>query len=164
LEGIFKNSVMKKSILLLTILFLGVKVSFAQEQHHHEKAEYDKLDGQLELLMDTAAKHMIMFILTQKEDEYNTSQATIKQADTLYQSIVKLVATHKGNHKQIEQDELADTKEEFAPYKDTKLKQMILAETAKQRTEKVKFHGKSYMVSSKSKQKLELFEEFLPRN
>ena len=155
---------MKKISLLLLVLFLGCQVAFSQEEHHKEKAEYAKMDAQMELLMDSAAKHMIMFILTQKEMEYTTSMSIIGQADSLYKEMVKVVAGHKGSHKQIEQDELADRKEELTPYKDAKLKQMIMAETAKQRTEKVKFHGKSYMLSTKSKAKFTVFEEYLPRN
>ena len=155
---------MKKTILLLTILFFGGNVAFSQEEHHKEKAEYSKMDTQLEHLMDSAAKHMIYFILSQKEQEYSNSMAIISQADSLYNKMVKVVATHKGNHQVTEQDELTDRKEELGAYKDTKLKQSIMAETAKQRTEKVKFHGKSYLLSAKSKSKFEVFEEYLPRN
>jgi len=155
---------MKKITLLLVVLLFGFQTAFSQEEHHKEHAEYTKLDNKLELLMDSAAKHMIYFILTQKEEEYNNSLAIIDQADSLYLKMKDMVAKHHGNHKELEQTELNDRKEEFALYMDKKLKPMILAETAKQRTEKVKFHGKSYLLTSKSKAKLEIFEEFMPRN
>jgi len=155
---------MKKITLLLVVLVAAFQTAFSQEQHHKEYAEFNKMDAKLELLMDSAAKHMIFFILNQSEEEYNKSLAIISQGDSLYRIMVEMVAKHHGNHQDLEKTELSDRKDEFALYKDPKLKPMILAETAKQRTEKVKFHGKSYLLTSKSKAKLEIFEEFLPRN
>ena len=58
---------MKIIFLFSMILFFSLNANLSMGQSH----EIKKLDKDVELLLDSAAKHMVSFILTQKEAEYD---------------------------------------------------------------------------------------------
>jgi len=127
-------------------------------------ADYEKVDVQVELLLDSAAKHMLLFIFTKNESEYNTALARIEEAEKLNLILEKKVDGLSGATLKTEKQELEDRKEEFESYHDPKLKSEIMKETDKERTTAVKFKGKAYNVGKVSKAKYDLFIAYLPRN
>jgi hypothetical protein len=127
-------------------------------------AEYERNDRKVELLLDTAARHMILFVLSRNEAEYNTSMNNIAEAEKLNAELEKKVDVLTGNALTIEKQELEDRKEEIGSYKDQNLKTDIMNESDKERTIQVKFKGKAYNVGKLSKAKYDLFSTYLPRN
>lgn len=151
---------MKKPFFLLLMIIFSLAATVSKGQHH----EVNKLDKRIELLLDTAAKHMVNFILTQKEPEYNIAMEKIAQAEALNDSLMILVKDEKGIAGKIENGIIEDRKEEIASYKEPSLKTSILNEKAADRKVKVRFRGDTYMVSPKSKKLYDLFLGYLPRN
>jgi hypothetical protein len=147
-------------IIVVLAIFIGSNTS-AQKS---AAVEYEKTDVQVELLLDSAAKHMLLFILTKNEPEYNTSLALIKEAEKLNAELGKKVNTLSGNSLKIEKQELEDRKEEFESYHEADLKSDIMKEADKNRTDIVKFKGKAYTTGKVSKAKYDIFITYLPKN
>jgi hypothetical protein len=133
-------------------------------QAQNPKAEYDKMDTKVELLMDSAAKHMLLFILSKNEAEYDISMKKIEEAEAMNKELEPKLTHLKGNALEIEKEELEDRKEELASYHDAKLKDSILNEADKDRTQAMKFHGKTYKLGKVSKTKYDVFSTYLPKN
>jgi hypothetical protein len=115
-------------------------------------------------MLDSAAKHMITFILTQKETEYTLAMDKVARAEDLNETLTKKKAEEKGVAKKIEDELIEERKEEFASYKTASLKDDVLGEKAEQRKIKVKFKGQGYTVGEKSKKYYDVFSEYLPKN
>ena len=130
-----------------------------QSQH-----EINKLDKQVELGLDSAAKHMVIFILTQKEDEYNTAMSKLADAETLNNTLIEKAKNEKGIAGKIENEIIEDRKEEIESYKDQSIKSTVMDEKPADRKIKIKFKGHAYMVGAKSKKLYDLFTMYLPKN
>lgn len=143
----------KRFTFVLASLLAFVSMS-AFAQTHHELA---KMDKDVELLLDTAAKHMVNFVLTQKESEYNLAVEKVNKAEELNNTLID-----KGA--KFDAAVLEDRKEEIASYKDASIKTTILNEKASDRKLKVKFKGQTYSVSDKSKKLFDQFSADLPKN
>jgi hypothetical protein len=152
---------MKNKLLLLTLIIFTFAAFSVKAQ---TKAEYEKLDTKVELLMDSAAKHMLLFILSKDEAEYNTSLKKIEEAQGLNKELETKMTVLKGNALEIEKEELEDRKAELKDYQDAGLKDAILKEADKDRTQSIKFHGKSYKIGKTSKAKYDIFSVYLPKN
>jgi hypothetical protein len=154
---------MKNKLLLLMLVIFIFAASTAKGQAQ-AKAEYEKVDTKVELLLDSAAKHMLLFILSKNEAEYNISLKKIEEAELLNKELEPKLKLLKGNALELEKEELEDRKGEFASYHDEKLKEIILNEADKDRTQPVKFHGKAYKLGKTSKAKYDVFNIYLPKN
>ena len=152
---------MKSKLLLLMLLILTFATFTVKAQ---TKAEYEKLDTKVELLLDSAAKHMLLFILSKDEKEYDSSLKKIEEAEELNKGLESKLSVLKGNTQEIEIEELEDRKTEFKDYHDAGLKDAILKEADKDRTQAMKFHGKSYKIGKVSKAKYDVFSAYLPKN
>ncbi|MFL5728140.1 MAG: hypothetical protein ACJ75J_01530 [Cytophagaceae bacterium] len=153
-----------KTIFTVLLLALAMFAGFEKASAQKTAAEYEKKDTQVELLLDTAAKHMIIFILTKNESEYNTSIARIEEAEKLNAELEKNVTVLTGGALKLEKQELEDRKEEFASYKEPSLKSDIMNEADKDRTTVTKFRGKAYNTGKVSKAKYDVFSTYLPKN
>lgn len=143
----------------MLLLFIAVQVN-AQHTHH----DIAKLDGQVEAAMDTAAKHMCMFILTQDVKQYESSMSHIAHADSLNKSLVSILNHEKSLATPEMKSEIQERSEEFQSYYKTGIKEEVLAEKAADRKTKYKFHGKSYMVGKNSQKWINEFVQYLPAN
>jgi hypothetical protein len=152
---------MKTKLVLLMLLTFTFATFTAKGQG---KAEYEKLDTQVELLLDSAAKHMLLFILSKDEGAYNTSMKKIEEAEALNKGLEPKLTYLKGNALELEKEELESRKDEFKDYHDASLKDAILKEADKDRTQSMKFHGKPYKVGKVSKAKYDVFIAYLPKN
>jgi hypothetical protein len=153
-----------KRILTGAVTVLVTMASLQVNAQKNDVAEYEKKDRKVELLLDTAARHMILFVLSRNETEYNNSMNNIAEAEKLNAELEKKVDVLSGNALAIEKQELEGRKEEIGSYKDENLKNDIISETDKDRTIQVKFKGKSYNVGKLSKAKYDLFSTYLPKN
>lgn len=149
------------AFLLYTFLLTGFA---ARTQHAHVQHEVNKLDREVELLLDTAAKHMVNFILTQNEPEYHLAQEKISRAEELNAKLASLASEEKGLGGKIEKQILEDRQEELTSYKDATIKTKVMSEKPADRKLKVKFKGNSYKLTSSSKKLFEIFHSYLPQN
>jgi hypothetical protein len=152
---------MKNKLILLTLVIFAFATFTVKAQ---TKAEYEKVDTQVELLLDSAAKHMLLFILSKNEAEYNTSLKKIEEAETLNKDLPSKLGHLKGNALELEKEELESRKDEFKDYHDAGLKDAIMNEADKDRTQSMKFHGKAYKIGKVSKAKYDTFIQYLPKN
>lgn len=147
---------MKKSIIFLSVLMVFALQTNAQL---HKYPELKKMDQQLDIALDSAAKHMIMFILAKNEDDYNLAISTVNKADSLNKSFLK-----EAGEKKLKLDEyqVVGRRDEIKLFFTKKLKSEILAE--KKTTDHIKFRHHKYEVGPKAISYYEKFIEFLPRN
>jgi hypothetical protein len=150
---------MKYLYLFAFISFLSINSSSAQSTH-----EINKLDKETELLLDSAAKHMTLFILTQNAAEYDLAIEKVNRAEEDNKTLVTKSANEKGVAGKIEKELISEREEEIASYRQVSLKEDILKEKASDRKVKVKFKGKPYSLSAKSKKHFDLFSSYLPKN
>ena len=150
---------MKNLYVFILLLFAAVQVN-AQHTHH----DVAKLDDQVELAMDTAAKHMCLFILTQNVKQYESAMANITHADSLNKSLVSILNHEKSLGTPEMKSEIQERSEEFQSYYKTGIKEEVLAEKPADRKIKYKFHGKSYLIGKNSEKWINQFVEFLPAN
>jgi DNA topoisomerase VI subunit B len=153
-----------KKLFTVAVTVLVIFISSYASAQKTSVAEYEKIDVQVELLLDTAAKHMLYFILTKSESEYNTALVQIEEAEKLNKILEKKVDGLTGTTLKLEKQELEDRKEEFVNYHDPKLKSDIMDEADKDRTTVAKFRGKAYKVGKASQAKYDIFITYLPRN
>jgi hypothetical protein len=151
-----------KNCLYLLFIIAFTFVTFTA--HSQTKTEYDKIDKNVELLLDSAAKHMLLFILSKNEAEYNTSLKKIEEAEALNKDLPSKLGHLKGNALELEKEELESRNDELKDYHDAGLKDAIMNEADKDRTQSVKFHGKSYKIGKVSKTKYDTFIQYLPKN
>lgn len=149
----------KYILVLITLFSLSFGCAMGQSQH-----EINKLDKEVELALDSSAKHMVLFILTQKEDEYNTAMSKISNAETLNNGLIEKAKGEKGVAGKIENEIIEDRKEEIESYKDQSIKSTVMDEKPADRKIKVKFKGQSYTIGTKSKKLYDLFSSYLPKN
>jgi hypothetical protein len=142
--------------LVLITLFLAL-VSFDTKAQHHE---ITKLDNQIELMLDSAAKHMINFILTKKEAEYKTAVDKASKAEDLNKTMLTKAASLNAK---IEKDVEDDRDDEIKSYKDQSIKDIVLNDKGLGKSQ-IKYHGQTYTVSEKSKKLFDTFSSYLPRN
>lgn len=150
---------MKHIFLFVLVTLFSLNTSIGQSHH-----EINKLDKEVELLLDSAAKHMVSFILTQKEAEYTMAMERITKAEALHQTVITKTEGEKGLAGKIEKEIIEERNEEFESYKNQSLKSDILNEKSEARKIKVKFKGQTYYLSQKSKQSYDLFLSYLPKN
>lgn len=146
---------------ILTLSFVAAVISLGSAQAQFSKhPELNKMDTQAELLLDSAAKHMIYFILTKNTSDFDKAQSLVVQADSLNEQLerkaVQQYKITKMDSYIIERDD------EIKSYAEKGLKEEILAE--KTTTEHVHFKGGHYNVGPKGKQRFEEFTEYLPKN
>ncbi|MBX9850331.1 MAG: hypothetical protein K2X86_01075 [Cytophagaceae bacterium] len=150
---------MKHILLVLSLFCVTLVTNLAKAQH-----EINKLDTQVEVLLDSAAKHMISFIVTQNESEYNASMEKISRAQSINEELIQKNKAAKGTAMKLEDELLEERKEEFDSYKDQSLKSTVMGEKPEQRKIKVKFKGQSYNIGEKSKKYYDIFTTYLPKN
>lgn len=147
---------MKTLSLVLITLFLNMVSVDIQAQHH----ELTKLDNQIELMLDSAAKHMINFILTKNEAEYKTAVDKAGKAEELNKSMLTKAA---GLNAKIEKDVEEDRLDEIKTYKDQSIKDIVVNDKGISKSQ-VKYHGQTYTISEKAKKLFDTFSSYLPRN
>jgi hypothetical protein len=150
---------MKHLFVLTFFSFLALQSLWAQSIH-----EINKLDKETELLLDSAAKHIVHFILTQKESEYHSALEKIGRAEAGNKTIIEKSAKEKGVAGKIEKELISEREEEIASYKNASLKEDVLREKASDRKIPVKYKGQSYTLSTKSKNLFDLYTSYLPKN
>ena len=149
-----------KHILLILSLFCAMLLTNTVKAQH----EINKLDTEVEVLLDSAAKHMLNFIVTQKESEYNTAMDKITKAESINEELIKKNKEAKGAGVKLEDELLEERKEEFESYKDQSIKSTVMGEKTDQRKIKVKFKGQPYNIGDKSKKYYDVFITYLPKN
>jgi hypothetical protein len=152
---------MKNKYILVLITLFSLTFSFAMGQTAHE---INKLDKQVELALDSSAKHMVLFILTQNEAEYTTAMTKVTDAETMNNNLIEKAKGEKGVAGKIENEIIEDRKEEIESYKDQSIKSTVMDEKPADRKIKLKFKGQSYTIGSKSKKLYDLFSSYLPKN
>ncbi len=146
---------MKKTLIFLIFVTIG----FQAQAQFHKYPELKKIDEQLDVALDSSAKHMIMFILTKNESDYDMAISTVNKADSLNKYFLK-----EAGDKKLKLDEyqIEGRRDEIKQFFAKKLKAEILAE--KKKSEHVKFRHHKYEVGPKALSYYEKFIEFLPRN
>ncbi|MFN3403896.1 MAG: hypothetical protein ACK40G_07365 [Cytophagaceae bacterium] len=139
-------------------LFFSIP-SFAQTHQ-----EISKLDKELDLKLDTAAKYMILYILTGKEEAYDKSQEVINECEQMNDKLAGMLKNAKGLSAQAEAESVEENKEEIKAYRDPKVKADVSSATDKDKTLKVKFKHVTYDVSPAQKKRYEQFSIYLPKN
>lgn len=138
----------------------GLLVLSNAEAQVSRHSELVKLDKDSEILMDSAAKHMILFILTKDINDYDKALLLVKQGDSIN---TKLERKALQEYKLTKLDSyILDRDEEVKAYSDKDLKDEILAEKAT--SEHIHFKGGHYNVGPKAKQRYQEFTEYLPKN
>ena len=122
--------------------------------------ELAKLDKDSEVLLDSAAKHMILFILTKNTSDYDKALILAKKGDSINTKIERK-ATEEYKMTKID-SYILERDEEVKAYSNKDLKAEILAE--KSTSEHVHFKGGHYNVGPKAKQRYEEFAQYLPKN
>jgi hypothetical protein len=146
---------------LYVILFVLSALISAQAQTD-SKAMVRDLDKKTDALLDSASKHMIIFILGKDATHYDKSlnlAAEAKKNNIRLDSLSK--TTHGIMAKEINEF-IAEDIEEINALTDPDLKQAVLND--KGQTEKVTFKGKKYSVGKPSKDLYNKFIGFIPAN
>jgi len=147
---------MRTLSLVLITLFPALASMNASAQHH----EITKLDNQIELMLDSAAKHMINFILTKKEAEYKTAIDKANKAEELNKTMLTKAASLNAKiEKNVEDDRL----DEIKSYQDESIKDAVLNDKGLGKSQ-IKYHGQTFLISEKSKKLYDTFSSYLPRN
>jgi ribosome-binding ATPase YchF (GTP1/OBG family) len=150
---------MYKKFFALSFIAAIVSLSNAEAQVSHHP-DLVKLDKEAELMLDSAAKHMILFILTKSTSDYDKAQNLVVQGDTLNE---KLERKALQDYKLTKLDSyILERDDEIRAYANKDLKAEILSE--KTTNEHVHFKGGHYNVGPKAKQRYEEFTEYLPKN
>jgi hypothetical protein len=138
----------------------------ARHVHHKEHLhhEINQLDKNIEKLLDSAAKHMITFILEKQLKEFETAMDLVSQADNLNKKVEDLAAKEHGYGLKVEQSVIEDRKEEIFSYYQNDAKAIVLNTRSKICSEKIKFRGKSFKVSRESAALFEIYIDYLPKN
>lgn len=144
-----------------TLIFVAGLLTYSNaEAQISMHPELVKLDKDSELMMDSAAKHMILFILTKNTADYDKAQKLVKKGDSINTKIERKVMEE---YKMTKIDSyILERDEEVKAYSDKNLKAEILSETAT--SEHLHFKGGHYNVGPKAKQRYEEFTQYLPKN
>ncbi len=148
----------KKIFTLATLAFTACIINVQAQFKHHP--ELNKMDTKIEFLLDSAAKHMILFVLTKNSTDYDKAQFLVKQADSLNE-VLERKAINEYKVTKID-SYILDRDEEIKTYANKDLKQQILIE--KNGNEKVHFKLHTYIVGPKAKEWYEEFAQYLPKN
>jgi hypothetical protein len=144
---------MKRCFLkILTVLIFNY--TFAQ---FHKNDELRELDTKIDINLDSAAKHMIMFVLTKNLSDYETSMQYLTVADSLNTYFLKLCKAKGIKLDAYQQEGRLD---EIKSLKNKKVKDEILAD--EKNNVVVKFRHKKYEIGPKAKKYFDEFTEFLP--
>ncbi len=149
---------------LFTTLFLLAFTFIAYQSNAQGHHDINKLDKEIELLLDSSAKHMVLFILEQKESEYDLAIEKVTRAEAMNEDLITKSKGEKGIAGKIEDELIQERKEEIATYKKKTLKTDIMNEKPAARKVKVKHKGKNYLLTDKSKKLYDLFLSYVPKN
>ncbi|MCU0417738.1 MAG: hypothetical protein MUE33_11200 [Cytophagaceae bacterium] len=121
------------------------------------------LSEKTELFLDSAAKHMLTFIVTKNEAEYDRSMALVNQAKASNVDLEKQIKGIKSKATLASyQSTVKENIDEIAAFETTGIKNTILNDTGKQ--EHVHFQGKHYDIGKTSKHLFDKFSMYLPAN
>lgn len=150
---------MKKWILIGCIGFLMQFKVMAQKP---DMKAIKSLVSKTELLLDSAAKHMLHFIVGKDEAEYGKAMDLVAQAKMHNAELANQVKGLKGATANSYQGDVKENEDEIAAFEAEGLKNTVLND--KDKHEHVHFQGKHYDIGKTSKHLYDKFLMFLPAN
>ena len=146
----------------ISLLFVLCSLSFNALHAQSDAKMVRDLDKKTDLLLDSASRHMITFILGKDASHHDKAVALSLEAK---KNNIKLDSLSKTTHgvmaKEINEF-IAEDVEEINALTDPDIKQTVLAD--KGQTEKITYKGKKYTVGKPSKDLYDKFIGFIPAN
>jgi hypothetical protein len=147
---------------LLLIICLGILMQFNAMAGKPDMKAMKALVKKTELLLDSAAKHMLYFIVGKDEAEYNKAMDLVSQAKMHNAELANQVKSLKGPTATSYQGDVKENEDEIAAFEVANLKETVLND--KDKHEHVHFQGKHYDIGKTSKHLYDKFLMFLPAN
>ncbi|MFN8416687.1 MAG: hypothetical protein U0U66_10180 [Cytophagaceae bacterium] len=150
---------MKKLIL---ISCLGFLMQFTAMAAKPDMKAIKALTEKTELLLDSATKHMLYFIVSKNTAEYDKAMDLVSQAKMHNAELANQVKGLKGATATSYQGDVKENEDEIAAFEAPNLKETVLND--KDKHEHVHFKGGHYDLGKTSKHLFDKFSMFLPAN